>query len=71
MTKHRPTSQTAQILNHLSRGSRLTAIDALSKFHCFRLAARIADLRHEGWDIRTKMIDTRDGKQIAQYYLAR
>jgi len=71
MTKHEPTSHAAMILNHLSSGRRITAIDALNKFHCFRLAARIADLRNEGWDIRTKMIETQGGSKVAEYRLAR
>jgi len=33
-----------------------------------RLAARISDLKKEGWDIRKKMID-KNGKQFAQYWL--
>jgi len=64
MTKHEPTSHTAMILNHLSSGRRITAIDALNKFHCFRLAARIADLC-------TKMIETQGGSKVAEYRLAR
>ncbi len=47
-------SQNKQILRYLQTHKRgLTPIDALEKFGCFRLSARIADLRGLGWDIRT------------------
>ena len=47
-------SQNKQILRYLQTNKRgLTPIDALEKFGCFRLSARIADLRGLGWDIRT------------------
>lgn len=47
-------SQNNQILRYLQTHKRgLTPIDALEKFGCFRLSARIADLRGLGWDIRT------------------
>lgn len=47
-------SQNNQILRYLQTHKRgLTPIDALNKFGCFRLSARIADLRGLGWDIRT------------------
>ena len=38
-------SQEARILNHLSSGKSVTALSALEKWGCFRLAARIYDLR--------------------------
>lgn len=40
-------NQTAQIRKHLNSGRSLTAIQALNNFGCFRLAARIFDLRSE------------------------
>lgn len=49
-------SQNNQILRYLQTHKRgLTPIDALEKFGCFRLSARIADLRGLGWDIRTDL----------------
>ena len=60
-------SQTKQIADYLNKGKKLTPIDALNKFGCFRLAARIADLRNEGMNIVTKTIKLENKKQIAQY----
>ena len=60
-------SQIQQIANYLNKGKKLTPIDALNKFGCFRLAARIADLRNEGMNIVTNTIKLENKKQIAQY----
>ena len=49
-------SQTSKILKHLQRGWSLTPIQALSKFGCNRLAARIRDLREMGHPIHTDII---------------
>jgi len=65
--KKKPT-QTQRILRHLETGRKITPIQAMNKYGCMRLAARISDLRNEGWDIRTKLIE-KEGKQYAQYWL--
>ena len=59
-------SQNKQILNYLLKGKKLTPIDALEIFGCFRLSARILDLRKEGYDIISENI-TKKGKTFAQY----
>lgn len=60
-------SQNKQIADYLNKGKKLTPIDALNKFGCFRLAARIADLRNEGMSIVTNTIKLENNKQVAQY----
>jgi hypothetical protein len=60
-------SHSAQILNHLTKGP-ITAIEALNHYGCFRLAARINDLRTEGHNIHTETT-VRDGKRYATYHL--
>ena len=60
-------SQSTQILDMLKRGP-VTALDALQQAGCFRLAARIADLRQQGHHIETETIEV-NGKHIAQYQL--
>lgn len=62
-------SQNKQILAYLKRGKSLTAIQALDKFECFRLAARINDLKHEGHNIKSIMV-SKDGKRFAKYLLS-
>ena len=61
-------SQEQQILNHLKSGRALTPIEALSKFGCFRLGARIHDLRNQGYPILTRTVKSK-GKQFAEYYM--
>jgi hypothetical protein len=60
-------SQNKQIADYLNKGKKLTPIDALNKFGCLRLAARIADLRNDGMNIVTNTIKLENKKQIAQY----
>lgn len=64
------TTQNTQILKALEEGARLTPMDALNRFGCFRLGARIADLRRAGHDIKTRIVH-KDGKNFAEYYLVR
>ena len=60
-------SQNKQIADYLNKGKKLTTIDALNKFGCFRLASRINDLRNDGMNITTKIIKLENKKQVAQY----
>jgi len=66
---HRRPTQAGRILAHLRAGNRLTALDALERFGCFRLAARIHELRREGWAIEERTVETRGGKRVAEYSL--
>lgn len=61
-------SQAEWILGALQRGP-VTAMDALQGCGCFRLAARIQELRSAGHRIDTQMLDMPNGKHIAQYRL--
>ena len=64
-------SQKAQILTALKRGRKLTAIDALSEFGCFRLAARINDLLDDGHNVISTMVKSANGKRFAEYRMKR
>jgi hypothetical protein len=61
-------SQSQWILKALEQRP-LTAIEALEGCGCFRLAARIKDLRQQGHDIQTKSLIMPNGKIVAQYTL--
>ncbi len=61
-------STTKKIEKWLTRGHKITPLQALKKWGCMRLAARIAELRARGMDIKTKSI-TQNGKTYAQYSL--
>ena len=63
-------SQTDQILNYLQAGNVLTPLEAMRKFNCLRLGARIYDLRQKGYVINSLMIkDDISGKRYARYSL--
>ena len=65
-----PSSQTSQILAWLKRGRTLTPRQALDLFDCFRLSARIYDLRDEGYNIKTRdKVVGPNKKHVAEYYL--
>ena len=50
-------SQKEQILRHLKLYQQITPIDALNEYGCFRLAARVYDLRREGHVIEEERHD--------------
>ena len=60
-------SQNLDILNHLKRRP-ITPIEALINYGCFRLAARVADLRQAGHRIDTETVK-KNGKTFARYRL--
>lgn len=60
-------SQRNEILEALKQGETLTPLDALQRFGCFRLAARISDLKADGYQIETIIECTNTGKRIAHY----
>jgi hypothetical protein len=51
-------------------GRSLTTLEALNMFGCFRLAARIENLRSQGMDIHTDIVTIND-KRVARYSLMR
>ena len=63
-------SQADAILAYLKDGNGITPIDALNLCGCFRLSARIADLRKRGYDIVSEKIKVDGGKYVARYHLA-
>lgn len=65
-------SQLKQILAHLKSGRSITPLEALAQYGCFRLGARIYDLKQIGHDIhRTMFEDHKTGKTFARYVLVK
>jgi hypothetical protein len=62
-------SQRDQILSYLKTGRQLTPLQALDRFGCFRLAARIDELREDGHRIHTTMIEVGNDKRVGSYLL--
>ena len=68
-------TQADAILSYLQDGCALTPAEALRRFGCARLAARIWELRQAGYDIRDDLIevDTQHGGKahVAAYYMTK
>jgi len=62
-------SQNSLIKDWLLNGYSITQLEALTQFGCFRLAARIADLRDESFNIVTDMVTLENGKRVARYFI--
>ena len=61
-------SQQENILNYLRQGNKITPIEALNKFGCFRLSAVIFDIKADGVAVHTEMVE-KNGKSFAEYSL--
>ena len=69
--------QVHQILWHLQSPNRsngdtqgITALEAIGLYRCYRLAARINDLRNAGHQITSIRKKDRTGKTYAKYFLS-
>jgi hypothetical protein len=62
-------SQKQKLLAHLKTGKHITALEAIGLFGIFRLAARICDLRGDGYEIDTAMKMDGQGRDYARYSL--
>lgn len=67
--KNATESQCTQILTALINGKRITPLDALDWYGCFRLASRISELKKLGWNIEKETVLLSSGKRIARYYM--
>ncbi len=68
------TSQKQFILKHLQRFGFIEPLTALREYGCYRLGARIADLRADGYNITTERIKAKSkitgrSVQFAKYIL--
>jgi len=58
------------ILEYMVKFGSITPREALNKFNCFRLGARIWELKQKGYTINSEII-TEDGKSYAKYSLVK
>ncbi len=65
---HSKPTQEARILRYLANGKSLTPLQAIRMFGCFRLGARIYQLKKAGHKIWSENV-TREGKRFAKYTL--
>ena len=61
-------SQKSRILAYMKAGHRITPLEALNLFGCFRLGARIADLKEEGHDIKSEFVKILQNKKMVKCY---
>jgi len=67
-------SQNKQIKAYLESGRSITAMEALYQFGCFRLGARVHNLKAQGMNIKSELIEITSGgkiKRIARYKLVK
>jgi hypothetical protein len=61
-------TQTQQIREHLLKHNSITPLEALRKFGCMRLAARIEELRRTGFSVQTAIVQ-RNGRRYGKYVM--
>lgn len=61
-------NQTQAIKDHLLKHNSITPLEALKKFGCMRLAARIRELRREGFSVQTAIV-TKRGRRYGKYVM--
>lgn len=60
--------QNMLILTHLKNQGPLSQKEAAQLYQCWRLSARIKELRYQGWNIVTEIVQG-GGKRWARYWL--
>jgi len=56
-------------LQALKSGRKITPLEALAEFGCFRLGARIWDLRQLGFPIKSKLQEVNNEKFVSIYWI--
>jgi len=65
-------SQEERILHYMGQGYSITPMGALNLFGCFRLGARIWDLKKAGHKIVSKMVtNSYSKKKYSEYWIDR
>ena len=61
-------SDKARILKHLQEKGSITPLEALEQYGCYRLGARVFDLRRDGYNIQTTLVEGVDRNGEATRY---
>jgi hypothetical protein len=61
-------TQTQQIREHLLKHNAITPLEALNQYGCFRLAARIKELRNSGFSVHSTIVEN-NGKRYCRYVM--
>lgn len=62
-------SQNQKILKYLEAGHYVSQMNASYLWDCWRVGARIFELRRQGYPIETEMVRTVKGKTYARYFI--
>ena len=62
-------SQTQRILAWMRQGNSITPLEALQRFNCFRLGARISDIKKMGYIVYSEFVSTPSEKKVKRYHL--
>ena len=62
-------SQADRILDYMLAGNAITPLEALNLFGCFRLPARIADIKARGYLVYSEFVNLENQKKVKKYYL--
>ena len=60
-----------RILRYMQAGHDITPLEALDMFGCFRLGARVWDLRRAGYIIQDAPVKLQNGKTVKKYWIER
>lgn len=69
MAKIKRKAQTVKILEYMRTHDGITAEEACLRLNVWRLAARIKDLRKQGYNITTEMVKAPNGERFGLYRL--
>lgn len=61
-------TQLETLRQHFDNGGTLTVAQALTDFGIYALSQRCGDLRDAGYPVAARMIETPNGKRIAEYF---
>ena len=61
-------NQTEMILDYIQKNGSITPLEALEHIGCFRLGARIWELKDMGFPVTGTMV-TENGKRFKRYYM--
>ena len=61
-------NQTEMVLDYIQKNGSITPLEALQFLGCFRLGARVWEIRSSGIPVEKEMVEE-NGKRYAKYYM--
>lgn len=63
-------SQNQRILGYMRLNGSITPLEAIRRFQCYRLGARIYELKRAGYSITARKVKSKTGKFFSRYSLS-